>query len=438
MKNNEFKTLVAELKAELATAKSVEEVNAIEARYVYTNVTDKQYSAITSICADRFIDLADETGVFREPAKKPAKKMSKRDFSVLVKNVTDKIERAVRATRNPADVNAISEWLDVFVKSGKYEFTAEQNEVLVSLFEEMATKCETLAEEIGIGVTLTDAEFEQIVEGYRKTLEKATTVKECEDACKCMHSLYEGARAVTPAMLEVFDNMAYERADVLIEHDTAVKMAKVQKGSGKHMSNKNEGNKPAEQPTAPVEVLKGEVIDTKTEKEVNAAIGRISAKVEKIGKGYLDIVGDVARLRALKAWKITGHKSMYDLCADKFGMSRATVGNLEAIFAKYGDKETYKLTDEAEGLSVRQMLANIKSEKAAELEDKGGESEDGESNGNGGKSGKGGKIETLTNLSIQLGADWSIEEILEEIKAQLTEQKAVYPEGATLTLTITK
>lgn len=240
-------------------------------------------------------------------------------------------------------------------------------------------------------------------------------------------------------MLTAWDLLIEEHADALIAHDTAVKMAKAQKGSGKHMSNKNEGNKPAEQPTAPVEVLKGEVIDTKVEKEVNAAIGRITAKVDKISKGYLDIVGDVARLRALKAWKITGHKSMYDLCADKFGMSRATVGNLEAIFARYGNKETYRLTDEAEGLSVRQMLANIKTEKTAELEDKGGESEDSESNGgNGGKSGKGGKIETLTNLSIQLGADWSIEEILEEIKAQLTEQNAVYPEGATLTLTITK
>lgn len=273
--------------------------------------------------------------------------------------------------------------------------------------------------------------FVNYANDVKTSFENAKSVKELKGLMALYCKNEKGN--ITPKQYDAIDGMYRDALAKL----TAATMAEVKKG-GKQTMKDNKNTAAQTATTEPVEVLKGEVIDTKTEKEVNAAIGRISAKVEKIGKGYLDIVGDVARLRALKAWKITGHKSMYDLCADKFGMSRATVGNLEAIFAKYGDKETYKLTDEAEGLSVRQMLANIKSEKAAELEDKGGESEDGESNGNGGKSGKGGKIETLTNLSIQLGADWSIEEILEEIKAQLTEQNAVYPEGATLTLTITK
>lgn len=339
-------------------------------------------------------------------------------------NLTDKQVETLRAY---ALEMGYKPQMDGTLVVGAYTFKCTPDEVAASMDAEIAES-----------IVLSEEEFKGVKDSFKSSLEKAQTIEQCKMCLKVMHDLYEGSALVTPEMIKEFDLMAEERADVLLAHDTAVKMAKAQKGSGKHMSNKNEGNKPAEQTTEPVEVLKGEVIDTKTEKEVNAAIGRISAKVDKISKGYLDIVGDVARLRALKAWKVTGHKSMYDLCADKFGMSRATVGNLEAIFAKYGDKETYKLTDEAEGLSVRQMLANIKSEKTAELEDKGGESEDGESNGNGGKSGKGGKIETLTNISIQLGADWSIEEILEEIKAQLTEQNAVYPEGATLTLTITK
>lgn len=273
--------------------------------------------------------------------------------------------------------------------------------------------------------------FVNYANDVKVSFENAKSVKELKELMALYCKNEKGN--ITPKQYDAIDGMYRDALAKL----TAATMAEVKKGGKQTMeTKKNTAAQPAT--TEPVEVLKGEVIDTKTEKQVTAAIERISAKVEKIGKGYLDIVGDVARLRALKAWKITGHKSMYDLCADKFGMSRATVGNLEAIFAKYGDKETYKLTDEAEGLSVRQMLANIKSEKTAELEDKGGESEDGESNGNGGKGGKGGKIETLTNLSIQLGADWSIEEILEEIKAQLTEQNAVYPEGATLTLTITK
>lgn len=276
------------------------------------------------------------------------------------------------------------------------------------------------------------AEFKNYVAEFKASVESAKSVKEVNT----LANLYnKDTDKFTSKQLDAL----FAIFDARLAQLTAAEMAKAQKGSGKHMSNKNEGNKPAEQPTAPVEVLKGEVIDTKTEKQVTAAIERISAKVEKIGKGYLEIVGDVARLRALKAWKITGHKSMYDLCADKFGMSRATVGNLEAIFARYGNKETFKLTDEAEGLSVRQMLANIKSEKTAELEDKNGEPADGEGAGAGaGKGEKKGKIETLTSISFEISAEWSIDEMLEELKAQLTEQGASYPDGATLTLTITK
>ena len=277
------------------------------------------------------------------------------------------------------------------------------------------------------------AEFKNYVAEFKASVESAKSVKEVN----ALANLYNKD---TEKFTDKQMNALYEIFDARLAQLTAVKMADTKKGGKQNMETKKN---PAAQTatTEPVEVLKGEVIDTKTEKQVTAAIERISAKVEKIGKGYLEIVGDVARLRALKAWKITGHKSMYDLCADKFGMSRATVGNLEAIFARYGNKETFKLTDEAEGLSVRQMLANIKSEKTAELEDKNGEPADGEGAGAGAGAGKGekkGKIETLTSISFEISAEWSIDEMLEELKAQLTEQGAAYPDGATLTLTITK
>ena len=158
--------------------------------------------------------------------------------------------------------------------------------------------------------------------------------------------------------------------DADIAKETAKELAKLEnKKGGKQMSKKKNTpadaqpaqtpETPAQTPAAPVEVLKGEVINTADEQAVNDAIERISAKVDTIGRGYLDIVGDVARLRKLEAWKITGHKNLYELCADKFGMAKGTVHNLEQVFKKYGDPETFKLTDACAGMSLREMLANI-------------------------------------------------------------------------------
>lgn len=202
---------------------------------------------------------------------------------------------------------------------------------------------------------------------------------------------------------------------------------------------------PAEQPTtapAPVEVLKGEVINTKDEAEINAAIDRISSKVVSIGRGYLDIVGDVARLRNLKAWKITGHKSLYDLCADKFGMSRATVGNLEAVFKKYGNPETYTLKDECANMSLREMLSNIAEEKKALKGETAGEPADGEAGDDAGEApAKKGKSQTLINVTWELaGDDWDIDAILDNIRKQLEanpDAKEAFPDGANVAFTIT-
>lgn len=218
----------------------------------------------------------------------------------------------------------------------------------------------------------------------------------------------------------------------------------------KQMSNKKENTTPAdtqpaqnaEQPTeAPVEVLKGEVIDTKQEKAINAAIDRISKKVENIGKGYLDIVGDVARLRSLEAWKVTGHKSLYDLCADKFGMARGTVANLEAVFKKYGDPETFKLTNACAGMSLREMLAAISEEKKALKGEVAGEPADGEESGEAGDKGSKKKAESLISITWELaGDDWNVEAILEEIRKQLEanpDAKEAFPDGANVSFTIT-
>lgn len=217
---------------------------------------------------------------------------------------------------------------------------------------------------------------------------------------------------------------------------TTVAAATAQKKGDKQMSKKEEQQAVETKP----ETLKGEVIDTKNEKIINDAIERVSKKIENIGKGYLSIVGDVARLYDLKAWKVTGHKNIYELCADKFGMARGTVANLRAVFDRYGDRETYKLTDECDGMSLREMLAQIASENKAALEDKNGTSE-GEGEGEGGESAgkKGKKVETLVNISFDLASDdWTTETVLSEIKKQLDEAGVEFVDGATVTFTLTK
>lgn len=169
------------------------------------------------------------------------------------------------------------------------------------------------------------------------------------------------------------------------------------------------------------EVLKGEVIDTKEEKAVNAAIERVTKKIESIGKGYLSIVGDVNRLYDLKAWKYTSHKDFYQMCAEKFGMARGTVSNLRKIFERFGNRDNYTLTDECKDMSLRQMLATIKAEEEARIEDKGGNAGDGDGDGdgNGGKSSK--KKETLVSIDFELVGDgWTPETILKQISEQLS------------------
>lgn len=190
---------------------------------------------------------------------------------------------------------------------------------------------------------------------------------------------------------------------------------------------------------APVEVLKGEVIETKNEAEINAAIGRISTVIDTIGRGYLEIVGDVARLRKFEAWKLTGHKNLYELCADKFGMSKGTVHNLEVVFKKYGDPETFQLTDACAGMSLREMLQNIDAEKKAIAGEVAGEAADGDGNGEATDSKKT-KAQTLINVSYELaGDDWDVEAILDEIRKQLEQNpdaKEAFPDGATVNFTI--
>lgn len=149
----------------------------------------------------------------------------------------------------------------------------------------------------------------------------------------------------------------------------------------KNMANKNTKKNEVVKNEAKNEVVKNEA---KTEvvkidaKAVETVVKRIATKIGSIEKGYLSIAGDVARLRDMTAWKETGHKNIYELCADKFGMARGTVSNLCSIYDRFGDGN-YKLGEEADGKKLTELLKQIYDEKHPELEASfDGESESGD------------------------------------------------------------
>ena len=219
------------------------------------------------------------------------------------------------------------------------------------------------------------------------------------------------------------------------------------KKGGKQMPNVEE-TKPEVVETKP-EVLTGEVVtvDAKTVKTIDAAIDRVNKKLAIISNGYIAIVGDVAHLYDLKAWEVTNHNNIYEMCEAKFdGMARGTVNNLLSIFKRFGDKETYKLTAEAyneDGAprSVRSLLEQIKTEKKAlKAEKNGGALEDGEGNGESGDGeAKGKKAETLANISFDIiGGEWDAEAITEELKKAIEKAQTDLSQDCTITLTITR
>lgn len=115
-----------------------------------------------------------------------------------------------------------------------------------------------------------------------------------------------------------------------------------------------------------IETVKGEIVAI-SEKEVNAAIKRVQTKINSIEKGYLSIIGDVAKLKEADAHKTRNFKNFYIMCQELFGMSRGTVHNLLSIYERFGDGN-YQLTDEAKEMSVRQMLEIIANEKNPKIE----------------------------------------------------------------------
>ena len=193
------------------------------------------------------------------------------------------------------------------------------------------------------------------------------------------------------------------------QHDTALKLL-----NKKHEQLKGQ-NKMAN------ETVKGEIVAI-SEKEVNATIKRVQTKINSIEKGYLSIIGDVAKLKEADAHKTRNFKNFYIMCQELFGMSRGTVHNLLSIYERFGDGN-YQLTDEAKEMSVRQMLEIIANEKNPKIETTAeadsAEETDGEETET--SESKNVSRETLATLEITTA---NVDEVFEAIKSALSAGEA--------------
>lgn len=214
-------------------------------------------------------------------------------------------------------------------------------------------------------------------------------------------------------------------------HREAISRKTTHNKKGQNTMKKNAENTTVE--TTAIETVKGEIVEI-SEKDVNAAIKRVQNKINSIEKGYISIIGDVAKLKAADAHKTRNFKNFYIMCQELFGMSRGTVHNLLSIYERFGNGN-WELTDEAKEMSVRQMLEIIKNENNPQIEEQSEATADAESDGEGESEESATNVsrETLANIEITTS---NLEEVLEAINSALCAGNA---DGElTFKITITK
>lgn len=210
---------------------------------------------------------------------------------------------------------------------------------------------------------------------------------------------------------------------------------------GQNTMKKNAENATVE--TTEIEKVTGEIVEI-SEKDVNAAIKRVQSKINSIEKGYIAIIGDVAKLKAADAHKQRNFKNFYIMCQELFGMSRGTVHNLLTIYERFGNGN-WELTDEAKAMTVRQMLETIKNENNPKIETTADGDADSETEGGEAESETTTNVsrETLATVELTTADTMSIDEALEMFTAAIKnalEANALseIADGVTFKLTITK
>lgn len=168
-------------------------------------------------------------------------------------------------------------------------------------------------------------------------------------------------------------------------------------------------------------LIRGHAYEPETLKQINEIMAKIAKTISKIEGGYLSICGDVAYLYDTQAWHASGHKNIYDLCFEKYGMSRGTVQNLRMIYAHYGDGH-YGLSPSIGDKKITDLLREIKDLKklAGEVQREELRSETGSApQGEGGEDPEGQpkeKRKQLLKVEITTeSSDWSREELAAEL-----------------------
>lgn len=101
-----------------------------------------------------------------------------------------------------------------------------------------------------------------------------------------------------------------------------------------------------------------------TSKQYGDICKKIDSCWANMKTGYIKMAGLVAKLKDAKAYEIDGYQNIYDMCADKWGMSRGTVSNIMQVYKHFGDGN-YALDSEKVGdMGMVECLIAIKEEKA--------------------------------------------------------------------------
>ncbi len=91
------------------------------------------------------------------------------------------------------------------------------------------------------------------------------------------------------------------------------------------------------------------------EQKFNKFVTRIESAYKATNKSMLDIAGSIAAIAENKLFRVDGYQNIYDLCKERFGISRGTVSNCVNVWKEYGDSKTGELLPEFKDYSFNQL-----------------------------------------------------------------------------------
>ena len=105
-----------------------------------------------------------------------------------------------------------------------------------------------------------------------------------------------------------------------------------------------------------------------TEEQAQKLVQTITNKYDKIDKGFLGIMGDIAKAYDNGVHTFFGYLSFYDMASDMWGIGRTSVKNMVAINKRFG--ENYKISAEWKeyGTSKLLLIKDLSDEEIEQLE----------------------------------------------------------------------